>query len=423
MNLDNLSENEFDAEIKQQLENSSVPFDPVSWEQMNQKLDYVFPKNNSGNSGFFELLIVLFMLSILFFWNVGRFPETNLSMDDSINTTVGQSSNDQRPSPSADLEQEITPGQPKSENYGVLQDTEQRNLTTKSPTNLVADKEKAPTVIAAGVDSNNSSLTQISTTEVPSMTKNNSTVKIAEETALRISAIPLISSNQPDINSFDQQPLPDQIKGTNLNIEDPPIIAASSSPWFLGFGYAPDFSRVGSSEVAKPGANLSIILEYQLNRRWSIQSGLTYSKKNYKAKGEDYTPPKGFWDYGVVPEMTYATCEVIDIPLNIRYYFRPEKKNRLFVGTGLSTYLFLTEDYFYQYQDGNPLLVQSWSGKNENQHYFAIYNLSFGYQRSIGKQWFLEIEPFIKLPLTGVGFGQVDLWSTGTSFSLKYNFR
>ncbi len=421
MNLDNLSENEFDAEIKQQLENSSVPFDPVSWEQMNQKLDFVFPKNNSDNSGFFELLIVVFILSAFFFWNVGTFPQSNLSMDNSI---VGQSSNVQRPSSSGDLEQEITSGQPKSENYEVLQDIEQRNLTSKSPTNQVADKEKAPAVITAGADSNNSSLTQISTTEVPSIAKNNSTAKIAEETALKLSSIHLISSIQPDIKSVDQQPLPDQIKGINLNnTEPPPVLEASSSPWFLGFGYAPDFSRVGSSEVAKPGANLSIIVEYQLSRRWSIQSGLIYSKKNYKAKGEDYTPPKGFWDYGVVPEMTYATCEVIDIPLNIRYYFRPEKKNRLFVGTGLSTYLFLTEDYFYQYQDGNPLLVQSWSGKNENQHYFAIYNLSFGYQRSIGRQWFLEIEPFIKLPLTGVGFGQVDLWSTGTSFSLKYNFR
>ena len=83
----------------------------------------------------------------------------------------------------------------------------------------------------------------------------------------------------------------------------------------------------------------------------------------------------------------------------------------------------LTEDYKYQYGRDDPQhLVLSWSGKNENQHYFAIYNLSVGYQRSMGKQWFLEIEPFVKLPLTGVGFGEVDLWSTGASFSLKYNF-
>ena len=223
---------------------------------------------------------------------------------------------------------------------------------------------------------------------------------------------------------MDQQSLPDEIRGTNLNIEDLPVIPEYSSRWLIGFGYAPDFSLVGSSEVSKPGTSLSILLEFQLNRRWSINSGITYSKKIYTADGEDYHPPKGFWDYGFVPDMTDGYCDVIDIPLNIRYYFKPEKINRLFASTGLSTYLMLTEDYYYQYENNDQQhLVQSWSGKNENQHYFAIYNLSVGYQRAIGKQWFLEIEPFIKLPLTGIGFGDVDLWSTGSSFSIKYNFR
>ena len=54
---------------------------------------------------------------------------------------------------------------------------------------------------------------------------------------------------------------------------------------------------------------------------------------------------------------------------------------------------------------------------------FGIYNFSLGYQKAIGSQWFLEIEPFIKVPLGGVGFGEVKLWSTGSFFSLKYNFR
>jgi len=246
-----------------------------------------------------------------------------------------------------------------------------------------------------------------------------------EGTGLGLPTVALIEPNTPEIQSIDQQNLPDEIKEIDLNTtEEPPVIAVPSSPWFLGFGYAPDISLVGFSEVTKPGTNLSILLEYQLNRRWSINSGITYSRKNYTAKGEDYHPPKGFWDHGVVPDMTEGYCEVIDIPLNIRYYFKPEKVNRLFASTGLSTYLMLTEDYHYQYENNDPqYLVQSWSGKNENQHYFAIYNLSVGYQRSIGKQWFLEIEPFIKLPLTGVGFGEVDLWSTGSSFSIKYNFR
>ena len=84
----------------------------------------------------------------------------------------------------------------------------------------------------------------------------------------------------------------------------------------------------------------------------------------------------------------------------------------------------LSEDYSYEYEyNYNPDLITSWSVKNENQHFLSIYNLSVGYQRALGAQWFIEIEPFIKAPLAGVGFGEVDLWSTGSYFSIKYNFK
>lgn len=395
MNSDNLSEKAFDAEIKGHLENSSVTFDPESWEKMSQKLDYVFPKNNSGNSGFFELLIVALMLSAFFFWNVGTFPQTNSSIV-GLGNTVDQISDNSAEG---------------TELSGI---SESGDLSNRSGNDNNAAKEPG-TVIT------NSNFNQASTTLVLLATNDLSTDKVDERTNFERAA--KVAPNTEDIELIEQQPLPDQIKGANLNIEDPPVVKASSSPWFLGFGYGPDVSLVGFSEVTRPGTNLGILLEYQLNRRWSINSGITYSRKNYTAKGEDYHPPKGFWDYGFVPDMTDATCEVIDIPINIRYYFRPAKSNRLFASTGLSTYLMLTEDYKYQYGRDDPQhLVLSWSGKNENQHYFAIYNLSVGYQRSMGKQWFLEIEPFVKLPLTGVGFGEVDLWSTGASFSLKYNF-
>lgn len=395
MNSDNLSEKAFDAEIKGHLENSSVTFDPESWEKMSQKLDYVFPKNNSGNSGFFELLIVALMLSAFFFWNVGTFPQTNSSIV-GLGNTVDQISDNSAEG---------------TELSGI---SESGDLSNRSGNDNNAAKEPG-TVIT------NSNFNQASTTLVLLATNDLSTNKVDERTNFERAA--KVAPNTEDIELIEQQPLPDQIKGANLNIEDPPVVKASSSPWFLGFGYGPDVSLVGFSEVTRPGTNLGILLEYQLNRRWSINSGITYSRKNYTAKGEDYHPPKGFWDYGIVPDMTDATCEVIDIPINIRYYIRPAKSNRLFASTGLSTYLMLTEDYKYQYGRDDPQhLVLSWSGKNENQHYFAIYNLSVGYQRSMGKQWFLEIEPFVKLPLTGVGFGEVDLWSTGASFSLKYNF-
>ncbi len=395
MNLHNLSEYEFDAKVKEHLEDASVPFDPSSWDKMSQKLDSVFPKTDNGDSRLFELLVVVLLLSSFFFWSVGTFPQTTPSLDDSNNIKMSQPLNDQKSTPSGVLEQDKS-ARVKSDDQSLLDESELTNQALNSETTFYRPKDN-DVAINSGT----------------------------EATALRLPKVALIAPNALEIESIDQQNLPDEVKEIELSTnEEPPVIVVPSSPWFLGFGYAPDISLVGFSEVTKPGTNLSIILEYQLNRRWSINSGITYSKKSYTAKGEDYNPPEGYWDYGVVPDMIDGYCEVIDIPLNIRYYFKPEKINRLFISTGLSTYLMLTEDYYYQYENNDPQhLVPSWSGKNENQHFFAIYNFSVGYQRAIGKQWFLEIEPFIKLPITGVGFGEVDLWSTGSSFSIKYNFR
>ena len=84
----------------------------------------------------------------------------------------------------------------------------------------------------------------------------------------------------------------------------------------------------------------------------------------------------------------------------------------------------LTEDYYYHYEDQyGPNLLKEWTVNNENQHFFSIYNLSLGYQRSVVNSWSLEVEPFVKVPLAGVGFAEVDLWSTGAWFSVKYNFK
>ena len=38
------------------------------------------------------------------------------------------------------------------------------------------------------------------------------------------------------------------------------------------------------------------------------------------------------------------------------------------------------------------------------------------------KHFYLQLEPFVKAPLSGVGEGEVDLVSSGLFINLKYNF-
>lgn len=52
-----------------------------------------------------------------------------------------------------------------------------------------------------------------------------------------------------------------------------------------------------------------------------------------------------------------------------------------------------------------------------NKHYFSVFNLSAGYQKNISKSVSLTVEPYIRVPLSGVGYGKVKLNSSGVLFT------
>lgn len=197
--------------------------------------------------------------------------------------------------------------------------------------------------------------------------------------------------------------------------------------WGLALSFAPDVSLTNTQNLSSPGTKFGILGEYFITRRLSVNTGLVYARVNYQVRGNEYDPPMGFWGkqtQGNIPEEIQAVCEVIDIPINLRYYFVNHGRHRLFASAGVSTYFMLTEDYDYEfmYNNNDPDVANGWSVRNENKHYFGIANLSLGYEIALNKQWGLQIEPFIKSPLTGIGFGNVNLFSAGTFVNLKYSF-
>ena len=383
MNLHNISDQEFDRELRKHLYDSDIPYNPESWDKMNKKLELFIGINGQSNGSIVGLSLISLLLAGVFFLRVISFTqqETNGTALTEMSRQLSEGNDDPLPE----------------------KQDQRSSVDLFVPDNTNVDGQRSYSARPADRDNNTES------TEITAAAPYSGSLSSNRATEIAVD------------NTF-----PGNIRHIDpVDAEPPPVIKKTAgSPWFIGFGYAPDISMVGFGELSSPGSNLILSLEHRLGARWSIQTGIIYSSKKYKAKGEEYHPPEDFWDYGEVPEGMDAKCDVIDIPVNLRYYFKPGARHQFYASTGLSTYLMLTEDYYYDYgYYGNPNSRDYWSVKNENQHFFGIYNFSAGYQKSIGKQWYLEIEPFIKVPLSGVGFGEVDLWSTGSMFSLKYNFR
>lgn len=186
----------------------------------------------------------------------------------------------------------------------------------------------------------------------------------------------------------------------------------------LKLAVAPDLSSVGYFEPDRPGSNIGFVGEYYLGKRWSISSGVIWSHKIYFSdERESYGTYGGSSDWRLDAE-----CTVLDVPVNLSYYVKQSTHHNMSCSFGLSSYFMLTEDYnYFEDSGGNP---RRWSERieGENNHYFSMLNLSFAYERRLYRNFFFQLEPFLKAPLSGVGEGKVDLVSSGLFLSLKYNF-
>ena len=185
---------------------------------------------------------------------------------------------------------------------------------------------------------------------------------------------------------------------------------------------APDMSNVKFTNTDKVGYNFGIQLEYRISQRWSANTGVIYTQKNYTSQGEDFNPPKGSWIDNVKLDLVEGTCDMFDIPLNVRYDLNQGNKHRYFLSTGLSTYLMKNEEYHYHYQytNGSPGYRYRTYAADEH-HWFSILNISAGFEKKISKRFSLQGEPYLKIPLVGVGYGNLQLNSYGVYFSLRYN--
>ena len=69
-------------------------------------------------------------------------------------------------------------------------------------------------------------------------------------------------------------------------------------------------------------------------------------------------------------------------------------------------------DYLYQTPTGQTYNYEK-TVSNENKHYFSVLTLSGGYQYKLSSRFSFIAEPYIKIPLSGIGLGKIKLNSTG----------
>lgn len=189
----------------------------------------------------------------------------------------------------------------------------------------------------------------------------------------------------------------------------------NSKGLYFGVTLGPDLNVAPSFNYGNIGFNFGLLAHYYFNQHWFVTTGAVYSKKIYGAAPRDYTPPDN-WTPPADLTKIKANCDVLDIPVNLNYTFLQVNNNTLSATLGVSNYLMLKEKYEYLYKS-TPARERTIA--NENRHYLAILNVGALYQHPAGKRLIIGVQPYAKIPLHGVGLGQVKLYSAGVSFQVN----
>lgn len=215
--------------------------------------------------------------------------------------------------------------------------------------------------------------------------------------------------NKKDISKKTEEkpsPFPDK-KGRKNNF---------GSNFGLTFSVGPDMSFVKLNNTGKTTLTYGAGLSYNFAKRLTARAGFYVSKKVYEAAPDQYHTPGGNYPYltGV-----NADCKVYEIPVSLAYSFGQRGKHNWFGSAGLSSFIMKKEDYTYNYKNPAGQTYEYYQElRNKNKHYFAVLDLSAGYQYQLSNRISLQAEPYLKLPLAGVGQGKIKLNSAGVLFTV-----
>ena len=182
----------------------------------------------------------------------------------------------------------------------------------------------------------------------------------------------------------------------------------------------------GINNVKAVGKSVGVVFEYEFMDRLKLQTGFINTQKDYQTSIRDYNlPEKVIWPSGIKPSDINAQSSILDIPINIRFDAIRHGKSDFFINTGLSSYLMISEKYHFGYDPNYGYLLKGNMAQEQqlyrsSDYLFSTFNLSVGYETQLKYGFSVQVEPYLKAPLKGIGWGNVNMYSTGVFFSIKH---
>ena len=189
---------------------------------------------------------------------------------------------------------------------------------------------------------------------------------------------------------------------------------------YIGLTGAPDLSTVKMQATKGVGTTWGLILGYSFNSHWAVESGVYLDRKKYYTAGEYYKGEVSIPSYTSLQSVN-GNCNMWEIPLNVRYNFNPGSKITWFATAGASSYFMTKQHYAYEVEAGGSAWSGgAWTDSAHSNYLFSVINLSGGFEQRIGRIGNLRIEPYLRIPLSGIGSGRLPIMSAGLNIGITH---
>lgn len=423
-------DDEINKKIKDAADQYHPAYDENAWDKMKLLLDQHLPVENKRKRKYFLIPLIALLLGGSFF--IIYYMQTNSAPKNSQKTetknNVSATKLPQQKSPATVVLSSSTTAKPKTTLNSVSP------LTTKNFNNQLKNSNNKISVNKQG--KTNTIVTQGAVEKVTDVqnntaenSKTNQQQDIAKENTVSETATTIVNNPNPDIKEEiakakkDSANTKEVAKTKDAKESDAKKKSTKTSKSFrnnfaIDFSAGPDVSIVGLNNTGRIAINYGVGFSYALSGRFTLRTGFYISDKIYSANKDEYhVPSAGSANIDYLYNID-ANCKVYELPVTVSYNFGKSKNHQWFASAGLSSYIMKKEsyDYYYKYPPGN-IDKKSWSISNKNQNYFSVLGLSAGYEYLFSKRTSLLAEPYLKMPLSGIGAGKVKLNSGGILFT------
>lgn len=456
----------FDNKIREAADHHHPAYDEKAWEKMEKLLDKHLPqkKDDRRRIIFFLLLFVLLGGGAWFFFGGAGHSNKTITKNDQNNHSNSIVSNSDDKQSNISIEKNSTAVTPhtkdiKGSNEENLLQTEKSDKTIavfnrkkydQSVLSIVNDRlrktvrsnstslekikpenKQEPIEKHNTVDQANLQTNTMTTDEVNNKTSNTDKINDSKAEGVEKNKSDLLANSNisttktatetTEVNKAVNEEKKDVASKSNTNSSSKESAAKSKKGnyFFLSLSAGPDVSAAGINNIGKVKPVYGIGVGFSFHDKFSLKTGFYSSRKIYNASPYEYHPAYNIWNYYPYLNEVDADCRVFEIPVMVSYNFVQSKSHSIFGTAGISSYFMKRETYNYISKlPSGQITSNERTYNNRNKHYFSVITLSAGYVRKLNKSVSLAAEPYVKVPVEGIGFGKMQLNSAGVLFSV-----